>query len=201
MSSETDGAKAELKVGENEVRLEGSEQFVSDELSNIFDSIDITANYSAGPPAESSGTPDGPSAGTPGEVDEEVETDESEADGLQKVATRLNVDVESLSEHFYVEGDEVHIQDPMSVDAKFAFLGYCTIREILMGVQYHENNETKQALIDREKVNIGQWGSNFLYNLRRSGLIKDKPHTEKSRNKPFKITPSGREELVDWLNE
>lgn len=121
--------------------------------------------------------------------------------GLSKFADRANVDASKLEEHFYIDEEEIHVQDPLQIEAKYAVLGYCSIREVLDEDPYHDNTETKKKMIDVEKVNIDSWGRKLLPNLRSAGLIKDDPNTEMSRNKPFKVTPKGRKEFVEWLNE
>jgi hypothetical protein len=128
-------------------------------------------------------------------------TYEAEDSGLHKVAKRLEVDYQQLTEHFYIDDDGIHVHSPLNIEPKYALLGYCTIKEILSDDIYHDNKETKDKLIDVEKVEIDQWGRELLPNLRSTGLIKDNPNVDQDRNKPFKITPSGRRELVEWLNE
>jgi len=198
----------EINIGQNGIRLEGSEDFLAEELSTILDRVDLTAR--ASPEVSEQAKQDDNQAAVQSSqqsLSEDDEVDEGvdagvEDSALDVVAKRLpKVDADDLEAHFYIEDEEIHIQDPMSIDPKYAFLGYCTIREIMTGEQYHDNNETKKKLIDIEKVNIESWGSVFLYHLRQNGLIKDDPHTDKKRNKPFKITPTGREEFLTWLTE
>lgn len=211
MSEESENSVVEISVGQNQLRVEGSEEFISDELSKILDRVDMTAPPAL--PAEADGGEEAVESevSKPGEqaklFDEpapnQADTGEdSDTDTeLSEVANRLNVEPNAISEYFFIDGDEVHIQDPMNIQPRYALLGYCSIKEILTGEQYHDNAATKKKLIDVEKVNISEWGGNLLYSLRQEGLIKDNPHTDKKRNKPFKITPPGREELVKWLNE
>lgn len=211
MSNESHRSSVEISLGNNEIRISGSEEFISGELESILEKIDLTKD------SESLGstkqTLEGDSeeettieqANLKGRTIEGTENLESEKDPLNVVADDLNVDVTSLKRHFYVEevenGEEydVHIQDPTGLPNKFAFLGFCTIREVLNDQIYHENVEMKRRLIDVEKIDINNWGGTFLYRLRNDGLIKDDPNTNKKRNKPFKITPSGRQDLIDWL--
>lgn len=135
------------------------------------------------------------------ESEEDADEESDSTSKLKDVADRINVPYEALSEYFYMDGDEIHIHDPREIKPKYALIGYCTLKEELHNDTYHDNTDTKKKLIDNEKVNIEDWGGTLLYNLRESGYIKDNPNSQKSRFKPFKITPSGREELVDWLNE
>lgn len=215
MSEEDSKSVIEITLGPNEIHIEGTEEFVSSELETVLERIDI---------AESVGSSDIPSPNEQRNSKEQVQREqtglldqefqpneqgdkkeESEPDPLETVANRIQVDSEQLKKHFYVEesqeGYEVHIYDPTQISSRAALLGYCTIKEILTGETYHDNQHTKERLIDEEKVDINGWGSQFLYNLRRDGLIKDDPSTDLSRNKPFSITPKGREWFVSWLRE
>ena len=207
MSKDESLSSVVISIGQNELRIEGTESFISNELSNILDRIDLSSQSQmdtkdaidkAGSMDEEA-SENGASPSTRSEEDLEEEVDDSSP--LKKVAERINVPYGALSEHFYLDEDEIHIQDPRNIEPKYALLGYCTIKEELHGKTYHENTETKKKLIDNEKVNIEDWGGTLLYNLREGGYIKDDPNSSKSRFKPFKITPSGREKLVDWLNE
>lgn len=202
-------SEVEVTIGQTSVRIEGSESFIERELPTILDWVDSTdgsteqARGTQESESELSGVTTQPS------IDEAVSEDWSEpSDGeaeskISEIASDLNVDPDKLSEHFYIDEDEksIHIQNPMGIEPKYALLGYCDIREHLTGETYHDNNKTKKKLIDQEKVDIGRWGSSLLYNLRRNGLIKDDPNADRERNKPFKITPKGHKEFVQWINE
>lgn len=212
MAEEIENSIVEISVGSNRLKVTGSEKFISEELETILDKVDMTSHSSPIAAESDGGTaslePESEKSGKQSKLFEETETGKSgpteEVGGnseLSRVASRINVNISSLKKYFYIDGEEVHIQDPMNIKQKYALLGYCTIKEIVTGEQYHDNAETKRKLIDVEKVNIGDWGGELLYNLRQEGSIKDNPNTEKQRNKPFKITPNGREELVNWLNE
>lgn len=204
MTTENSYSSIELSIGQNDLRIEGSEEFISQELSTILDRVDLTEQQNG--IGESGSEPE---QVTLDDVDrngdsstEESNSSNSETNTrLAEVADSLNVKTDSLTKHFFLDGDDIHIQDPMNIEPKYALLGYCIIREEMTGDKYHENTATKEKLIDGEKVNIEEWGSSFLYNLRRSGYIRDDPNSKKGRNKPFKITPSGHKEFVQWLNE
>lgn len=208
MESEQDQSLVEISIGDNQLRMEGTEQFLSDELSKVLDRIDLSENAELKTGEDQKVKPEEPEPDKKSESESkkselgDYETSSEEADSeLHKVAKRLGLDQEVLAEHFYIDDDGIHIQSPLDIEPKYAVLGYCTIKEILSGDTYHNNKETKDKLIDIEKVEIEKWGSNLLYDLRSGGLIKDNPNVNQDRNKPFKITPSGRRELVEWLNE
>lgn len=200
-------SSVEITIGRNNLRIEGSEDFISSELSTILDRIDlgpqpeIDDKEGSNKALSTEQEPSGNGASPQEEIDEDSTEKEAADSQLRKVADRINVPYESLSKHFYLDDDTVHIHDPREIESKYALLGYCTIKEELTGDTYHDNTEIKKKLIDDEKVNIEDWGGTLLYSLRKSGYIKDNPNSQKSRFKPFKITPSGREEFVDWLNE
>lgn len=198
MTNESEQAEIELSVGNNELRMVGSEDFLSNTLDSLLDRINLEdpGVDSDKSKEESSGVGDDYS-----QEDGSSSPESEENSDLYYVADRLNADPESLDSHFYIQDDEIHIQDPLKIEPKYALLGYCSIREILTEEPYHNNQETKKKLIDQEKVEIDEWGSQFLHNLRRSGLIKDNPNVDQDRNKPFKIMPKGRRELIEWLNE
>lgn len=217
MSDEIASSVVEITVGANEVRIEGSESFVSDELERILDKVDFTdsnestlsSRHGTGDDRSDKGSTDRGDTGDPRPMGSEPEKqrsfDEYSGYSLSEVAQRINVPEESLYNHFYLDLDDddfsIHIHDPRNIPEQQAFLGYCTIKEILSNQTYHNNTDTKKRLIDGEKVNIDEWGRKFLHNMRKMGYIKDDPNTDKKRNKPFKITPKGRERLVDWLTE
>jgi len=203
-------SQVEVTVGQASIRIEGSESFIEKELPTILDWVDsndgeIKATEQT---QEDEGTESDSdrSVSQPSLTEAANETgDESggEAESkLVEVAYDLNVDPDKLSQHFYIDEDEntVHIQNPMEIDPEYALLGYCDIRERLTGDTYHDNAKTKKKLIDQEKVDIERWGSSLLYGLRREGYIKDDPNSDRSRNKPFKITPKGHQEFVKWIN-
>jgi len=211
MSGENRGghSKVEIALGESSIMIEGSEQFIQDELPGIMgwvresaEEMDLgSATQCVGGDGEAE--PEGKQAtleeSGPTRDEEKEEESEEESGALAEVADSIGVDAGDLQEHFYVDNGEVHIQNPMATEPKYALLGYCTIRSELTGETYHPNKETKEHLIDNEKVNIENWGGTLLYGLRRSGLIKDDPQTDKGRNRPFKITPKGHREFVNWV--
>jgi hypothetical protein len=202
-------SEVEVTVGQTSVRIEGSESFIERELPAILDWVDSTdgstekARGTQEPESESSGVTTQPSLSEAVSEDQSESSDEEAESKLAEIARNLNVDPDKLSKHFYIDEDEnsIHIQNPMEIEAKYALLGYCDLREHLTGDTYHDNNKTKKKLIDQEKVDIQRWGSSLLYNLRRNGLVKDDPNADRERNKPFKITPKGHEEFVQWVNE
>lgn len=208
-------SEVEIHLGENRIQIGGSEEFVSKELSDILEWVsehqgtlarDTSTTDSATTSDEAEpATPPDQSTFTEtineGTEDPEVDAEEGieETDPLEKVADSINVDADKLREKFYIDSDGVGIQDPRSIKPKYALLGYGVIKQELDGVTYLDNTETKKKLIDQERVNIDRWGANFLHHLRRNGLIKDDPNTDRKRNKPFKITPKGFEEFVEWI--
>jgi len=211
MTDESEQSIVEISIGGNQLRMEGTEEFLSNELSEVLDRVDLSASAdeqvngaTESQPLDSNPEPEGKNEPVSEEIEEEEETaseSESTDSEIQRVAKRLDVDVEKLSAHFYVDEEEIHIHNPLNIEPKYALLGYCTIKEILTEDIYHDNKATKDKLIDVEKVPIDEWGRNLLPNLRNAGLIKDNTKVDRDRNKPFKITPSGRRELVEWLNE
>ncbi|WP_435069637.1 hypothetical protein [Haloplanus sp. C73] len=211
MTDESDQSLVEISIGSNQLRMEGTEEFLSDQLSTILDRIDLSSQSEskpAGNPETVSETPEPEPETESQSEDKEREPNETEEVSsetgdteLHKVARRLDVDHEKLAEHFYIDDGGIHVHSPLNIEPKYALLGYCTIKEILSDDIYHDNKETKDKLIDVEKVEIDQWGRELLPSLRSVGLIKDNPNVDRDRNKPFKITPSGRRELIEWLNE
>ena len=214
----------DIQIGESRIHVQGSEEFIADELPDILewvgnheatvlDEARKGAVETSGDEVQKSG--DG-EAGENMSLEEAWSDDEgdhgfsedgqsdaveAEPDPLAEVAESINVDPDALSEHFYVDDDGVGIQNPREIDPKYALLGYGIIRKELTGDMYLDNKETKEKLIDQEMVDISGWGSNLLYGLRRNGLIKDDPNTDKGRNKPFKVTPSGFDEFIQWLED
>jgi len=204
-------SKLELTAGKTSVSIEGSEDFIERQLPDLLSWV---GNNSQSQSEHSSGDQEDQKKGGKEELVQDqlpVPADASEGGSesssdvtdseIKQIAQNINVDPEKLSEHFYVDSDGIHIQNPMKIDPECALLGYCTLREQITGETYHDNRETKQTLIDQEKVNISNWGSSLLYQLRRNGLIKDDPNTDRKRNKPFKVTPKGHQEFVNWVNE
>lgn len=198
-------SEVEIAVGQTNVRIEGSESFIESQLPQILNWAN-KANTLASTEEEDedSGGSDDESTqkhlptvmeAEGGEVDQHSSVDPR----MEEVAQKLNVDPSALSSHFYIDDDGVHITNPMAIQPEFALLGYCTIKEEMSGNTYHDNRETKQVLIDQEKIDIERWGSEFLYRLRSEGLIKDDPNTDRSRNKPFKITPKGHQKFINWV--
>lgn len=210
MTEEDTNSFVDITVGSNNVRVEGSEDFISQELSTILQSLNLDRQQPVESEIEEKGADDDTEQVDLGmESTIDGDSPSSEFDNsrgninpqLEKVARRINVDPDDLANHFYIQSGEVHIQNPLEIEPKYALLGYCIIREVLDDVTHHDNLETKRKLIDKEKVNIEQWGGVLLHKLRQSGSIKDDPNSTKSQNKPFKITPKGQEKLVDWLND
>ena len=204
MDKKNTHSTVEIVYGEKEVRISGSENFVSDELSNILNEIDLTSKEYAESKVRKNDSQAGQKSGGRRDSHEPGNNSTNEQDPLQQVSGQLNVPAAKLREHFYVEESSselvIHIQYPTKIPEEFALIGYCTIKEVLTGQTYYENKVTKQKLIDEEKVTIDEWGRKFLHKLRKSGLIRDDPNSKKSRNRPFKITPKGREELAEWLS-
>ena len=209
MSEKPDKSTVEIVLGPNKVRVKGSEDFVSNELGTILDQVNLAQSVEPKDESKQNEHKDmerdapGQQTALNGHDVRSETNDENGSDPLQKVSRQIGVPKEALQEHFYVEEREsdieVHIQNPINISGKYALLGYCTIREVLTDVTYHSNQETKKKLIDGEKVDIDSWGRKFLHKLRNEGLIKDDPNTNKKRNRPFKITPTGRREFIKWL--
>ena len=207
----------EIGIGDNKVKIKASEEFISKEIDSILswtkESINKVGEEQvvgsdskiADNEAEEKSLED--FKGEEGEENKKQkakETDENKNDNsdggkISQIADRLGVDSEKLSEMFFISEDNVHIQDPLEIDPKYAFLGYCLIRKHITDDSYRDNKRTKEVLIDREMLDITRWGGTFLYTLRQEGLIKDDPNSDRRRNKPFKITPKGHREFVQWL--
>lgn len=207
MSDEGTQSTVELTIGKNNLRIEGTEGFISQQLSTILDRIDLGSQ-----PQTSLDEGDGSEQATFGDVSDngtsvsekpnpDNRTPSNIDPQLSQIAERVNVKPESLAEHFYLDGEDIHIQNPRNIEPKYALLGYCTVKEEMTEEPYHDNTETKKKLIDVEKVDIDDWGGVLLHSLRQGGYIKDDPHSQKKLNRPFKITPPGRGEFIDWLNE
>lgn len=209
MTDDPDKSLVEISIGDNQLRMEGTEDFLSNQLSEVLDRLDLSKQFESGANGDSRTATKNQDQGEVSQDGSETPTSEDDDGGppedgdseLHKVARRLEVDYEKLAEHFYIDEDGIHVHNPLKIEPKFAALGYCTIKEIVFDEIYHDNKGTKDKLIDIEKVEIDQWGRNFLPDLRSEGLIKDNPNVDRDRNKPFKITPSGRREFVEWLNE
>ncbi|MEZ3144030.1 hypothetical protein [Halobaculum sp. MBLA0143] len=127
--------------------------------------------------------------------EERVDTE----DELREATDTLDVDPVALAEHFYVDDAGTHVDDPLGIDPKYALLGYGPIEKERTGDPYLDNQETKQTLIEDEMLDIDNWGGTLLYGLRQDGLIKNDPTSDKQRNVPFRITPKGGREFVEWL--
>jgi hypothetical protein len=206
----------EINFGENRVRVEASEEFITEELKSILEWTTQTIEQveieeeteeetdSRHERAEQTSLVEVTEESTE-EVEDQDEKTEAElengADELAEIAQSLNVDEEKLSSYFYMDGEGTHIKDPLEIDPKYAFLGYCLIEKERTGDPYRDNRRTKEVLIDREMIDINRWGSTFLYRLRNDDLIKDDPNSDKGRNRPFKITPKGHREFVNWLQK
>lgn len=209
MANNTVEAKSviEIELGQNRVKLEGSESFISDELDNVIQLVqeyqqtiqDSPTAVEARNPGEQATFEELDQPAQPQQENSDAKPAGVEDDPLQQVATSLNLPYDELSRHFYVEGEEIHVQDPRNINPKYALLGYGIIRKHLTGETYLDNRATKEKLIDGEMVDIDRWGSKFLYQLRNNGLIKDDPNSDRGRNKPFKVTPSGFDEFSSWL--
>jgi hypothetical protein len=204
---DTDSARLHISMGSDVVEISGSEEFVSNQLTTILDRLELGSGYESGEEGmEEENRQETMGSFIETQSDNSESTDDNDTSGSQEettiedVANKINVPAENLKEYFYIDDGEIHIQNPR-MEPKYALLGYCTLREEIHGDIYHNNPETKKKLIDVEKVDISDWGGTLLYNLRKSGYVKDDPNTSKSRFKPFKITPQGRRLLEDWLNE
>ena len=201
MSNDVNHSFVELKIGRNEVRLEGTEEFISQELSTILEKIDLVSQ-------QQDNLEGSLESGQSTHSDEDIEVNSSDSDKepsesegvLKSVAKKLGVDIDIINDHFYIDNGDIHIANPLDIEPKYALIGYCIMKEYKDDEIYHDNLETKRKIIDSEKVNVERWGD-LLSNLRRSGHIKDDPSYQGERNKPFKVTPKGQKELVEWINE
>lgn len=211
MTDETRGGTSsiEIELGQNRVKLEGSESFISGELGDV---IQLVQDYQKAVGVERDGKverergeqatfEDLEETEQPSREETEDESGDTDEDPLKQVARSRNLPYDKLSRHFYVEDGEIHVQDPRNIKPKYALLGYGIIRKELKRETYLDNKATKEKLIDGEMVDIDRWGGKFLYRLRNEGLIKDDPNSAKSRNKPFKITPTGLDEFSAWLED
>jgi len=218
--SENSNSVVEINFGQHRVRVESSEEFISEQLESILswttesiEKVEAGSEIESPEPEEEELTQElladvrdntnevghKPGSGESERDKAPVNTKHTGGEQLGKIAKQLNIDPSALSDHFYLDGEGTHIRDPLDIDPKFAFLGYCLIEKERTGESYRENRATKQALIDREMIDIDSWGSNFLYRLRQEGLIKDNPNSDRKRNRPFKITPKGHREFVNWI--
>jgi hypothetical protein len=204
----------EIDMGHNRVRVEASEEFISQELESILQwTSDYTGSVESEPVRDDSEEEEGvqqtsledlgtePSEEKALHSHTEEESNEHISDEMEEIARSLNVDPSELSKHFYLDSTGAHIQDPTKIEPKYAFLGYCLIEKERTGESYRDNQETKKTLIDEEMVDIDRWGSTFLYRMRNAGLVKNDPRSDKKRNQPFKVTPKGHREFVSWLEE
>lgn len=219
MSQEENGrgsnAHVEVSIDGAEVSVRGSEKFVREEIESI---ADLAADLAEASDAKQD-SHDGNQAGSDehrqlgshttkksdsskNELPEGEEQKESVVRGeLTEVAQSLNVDPGALGEHFYVDDEGTHVDDPLEIDPKYALLGYGLIEKERTSEPYLDNQETKKTLIEQEMLDIGDWGGSFVYGLRDDGLIQNDPRSEKKRNVPFRITPKGRKEFVEWLSD
>lgn len=214
MNGNDDKSSVEIVIGPNEIRINGSEKFVSEELEALLEKVDLTKSV------EPLGTQT-PSGMARVEKEELIEHDQEDGenavsssessihDPLNRVAESLNVPPGGLKDQFYLDETEdnedgeleIHIMYPTKIPQKYALLGYCTIKEELTGQTYFDNKATKEKLVDGEKVPIEYWGRKLVHNLRNEGLIKDDPNSDKKRNRPFKVTPKGRSQFVEWVRQ
>lgn len=186
LTLENENAEVLVESGNNKVKITGSEDFISENLEEVLGRL--TQSETETTTIES--------------TDEKAVDSEEEDSLIKKLSKAQNLNPEKMSNLFYVdeETEEIHIDDPQKIPPKYALAGYCALRETLTGETKVPNSETKNILIDREKMEIDEWGSKFLYTLRKSGWIKD-ASSDKSRNKPFKLTPKGLRNLREWLDE
>lgn len=209
-SKSQQGSVVELSLGENHLRIEGSEEFIGNQLETVIDRLDLShqETRASSQVEDSEKTTQEDDGVRDRELDDFQETESEEDDGatlasddrLKKVAEEINADYDKLSQHFYVDDDGPGIHDPRNIEPKYALLGFCVIEKVLNGKNTFGNREMKTRLTDDEMVPIDNWGSQFLYNLRRAGVIKNDPNSDKSRNVPFKLKPQGIHEFVEWVN-
>jgi len=206
-------AHVEISVRGAEISVRGSEEFVKEEIDTVADLADDLADLSATERDKESAE----SSSTDQHVQKDSETDGDSDDStakppsreplsnvgeeIQEAADGLNVDPVALGDYFYIDEAGTHVDDPLETDPKYALLGYGLIEKERTGDPYLDNQETKQTLIEQEMLPIESWGGTFLYGLRQDGLIQNDPRSEKKRNVPFRITPEGRREFVEWLSD
>lgn len=205
MGEQTSGnAAVKIVVGQNEVEIEGSEDFISEELSTVLETLDLETQpdgvVSNGHQPQS-GTVEETSNGASHSDAESDTTDSADSSSnLEYVASKLDVEVDSLKRYFFVDDGELHIENPLNIPPRFALLGWCTIENERKGKVTFENLSMKDKLVSQEGVEIDGWGD-FVYNARRRGDIRDDPDSDQNRNKPFRLTRDGREAFIEWLEE
>lgn len=200
MSDEENHSEIELSIGGNDVHISGSEDFVSEQLSTVLSELEFDDPTTPRPDGAISR-----SANRESDVDPESKMDEVTDDhsGFDKVAESLDVGPELLQKYFFISSDgELHLENPLNMEPRYALLGYLTIETERTGKQVFDNGGMKNKLVSEEGIDLGDstWGD-IVYNARRSGDIRDDPDTTQERNKPFRLTRDGREKFIEWLNE
>ncbi|MFC7325496.1 hypothetical protein ACFQMF_12995 [Halorubrum rutilum] len=195
---ESEKAVIDLAIGRNQIRIEGSESFVSDEMETILDTIDLRKGEQ-NPSSRGTESTELQDFDDNSEVDSTNEADTNKSE-LSEIAESLGVELSRLRRHFFIEDGNIHVENPLNIPPRFALLGYCTIENERKNTTTFDNTEMKEKLINGEGVEIDGWGD-FIYNARRRGDIRDDPNTDQSRNKPFRLTRDGRESFLDWLND
>lgn len=195
----SDKAEVNITVGQNKIELVGSEQFISDELSDILEKVNIQKGVKNS--SEDSEIPTEPDNSESNSSNDELDNSVNKSNSdLEVVAESLGVDIGKIRQYFYIENDELHIENPLNIEPKYALLGYLSIENERQNKTTFDNLGMKDTLITKEGVDIDSWGD-FIYNSRRRGEIRDDPDSEQSRNKPFRLTRAGREEFIHWINE
>lgn len=203
MSQEQRQSVVELSIGGNNVHIKGSEDFVSEQLSTVLSEVEF--NGQAKDISNPSASKDNINSSNT-EVDSSDESTEEDAEDhsqLAEVARSIGVEPGELRRYYFVDDKgALHLENPLNMDPKYAFLGYLTIENERTGKQVFDNTGMKETLVSQEGIDIGDktWGG-FIRNARRRGDIRDDPDTDQERNKPFRLTRAGREEFVEWLNE
>lgn len=201
MPDEETQARVDLKYGDNHLRIEGPKEFVERQMDTVLEQIPLKNSSKANGNSQTEAHVPPTQAPLDAEYDSHEEEPESPDDDLKLVADELSVDYEKLSEEFYVDEDGPGVRNPRQIDPEYALLGFCTIQKVLDGQTVFDNLGMKERLMEDEMVPIDRWGSSLLYNLRRKGLLKNDPKSDKSRNQPFKITPDGIAQFAEWIEE
>ena len=181
----------DITIGNSEIHIEGSEKFVSRELSTVLEKVDIEHQ-------SQTKDIDGQTSQESSQTSAEIEEPEDLEGELNKVADGLGVDSNKLKKHFFIDDNDLHIENPLNIPARQALLGYCTIENEWTGKTTFENRPMKTKLVEQEGVEIDEWGD-FIYNARRRGDIRDDPSSSQQRNKPFRLTRDGRDAFLAWL--
>lgn len=193
--------QVELRIGGNEVKLQGSEDFISKELETILQNVDLSNSNGNTKPQDEEDSSESESRDLDDTEDDNREED-SDTDyhpAIVAVADKLSVDPAKISSHFYIEDENIHIHDSYSMPHRHALFGYCMLRTEMTGETIFDNPDTKRKLVEEERVPIDEWGGSFLHSLREENLIKNDPNSDKQRFVPFKIAPRAEQRFRDWL--